>query len=161
MNSLFQLEIPKRKSHCQKGQEPFTPGMEYYSVLADGENGIERFDYCTTCWTIPQSQTYWQGRLPTKQDTAAIQNNKIQKALHLLKEMISTKDSNEGEVFILALFLARARKLFLRKEFQEGTYHYHLYEIAHLDEFLTIKNITLNETEILQIQQSLAVKLHE
>lgn len=167
MNPFFQLDIPKRSSSCFKGGERFVPGAEYYSlVLDEEEQAIKRWDFCPACWNehFPQqatkpSVTYWKSRIEIKQENLT-PSSRTQRALALLKMMLLEPCLQEEEIFVLALFLAHARKLILRKEFEEQGQLYILYEIAQQDEFVTIKKIDLSLLETKVLQDSLSAKLN-
>lgn len=166
MNSLFQLQIPKRNSRCFKGGEPLIPGMEYYSLLLEEKENqkVIRQDFCSVCWHDANikgnvsNQSYWQSRIEHKLNEPQSQS-KVAKALSLLRKML-TEPNNEPELFVMALFLARARQLVLRREFEENGCQYYLYEVARLDEFVTIKKIELSLLETATIQHSLSQKLN-
>lgn len=168
MLPIFKIDIPKRHSHCNKGGERLISGMEYYSLLLDEESQkIMRQDFCSVCWQelisqekMGEHRSYWRSRIDTKNvkdPQAAL--NKIEKAFSLLKEAQAAHEKDEAEIFILALFLARAKQLILRKEKIHQGCLYHLYEVAHQDEFLMIKKIDLTSSEISQVQASLSKKL--
>lgn len=168
--SFFQLDIPRRSSTCIKKGERLVPGMEYYSLLLkeDDSHSIRRLDYCSACWRealvdvdLGKSQGYWKSRIEIKLPKEASYNQtRTAKALTLLKDFLkSPTDTNEAEVFVLSLLLARARQLLLRKEFQENGFVYLLYEIAGQDEFVTIKKIELPQLKVQALQASLSSKL--
>lgn len=166
MNSLFQLDIPKRNVLCHHGEERLLPGMEYYSLIADDENAkIIRRDYCQACWHVvsvnqhlSNSHGYWQSKIEPKCEIKVIQSKTL-RALVLLRQLLNQEDRNEGELFVLSLFLARARQLIFRKEIVQAGIKYYLYEMNHQDEFLTIKKIELTSDEIRILQQVLSEKL--
>ena len=168
MNPLFQLTIPRRQSQCSKGGEFLAPGMEYYSLLLDGEQIPERLDFCSACWhkhsykdNIDSTHMYWQSRIEnSKAASPSSAQTKRAKALNLLKEMLVKPDCAEAEIFVLALFLARGRQISLRREFKEKDSIYLLYEVPQEDVFLTVKKIDVSHVEILSIQQSISKKLN-
>lgn len=168
MHPLFKIDIPKRSSHCIKGGERLIPGMDYYSLLLDEETQkMVRQDFCPTCWQqavtqgdLTKNRGHWQSRVDAKHEKGSAQSlNKIEKALSILKESQAMSERNDAEIFVLALYLARARQLILRKEMKDKGSYYNLYEIANQDEFLTIKKVDLSGLEINTIQQSLSKKL--
>lgn len=166
MNSLYQLEIPKRSVHCLHKGEHFIPGMEVYSVLRENdEHRLARNDYCGACWLelhniefIQKSRGYWKSKMEPRKHTP--ESSRTARALELLKEMLACSESQSGEIFVLCLFLARARQLALRQEFQQDGAAYQLYEIVRHEEFVTIKTVPLSHIQIEVIQTSLAQKLH-
>lgn len=164
MNSLFQLDIPKRNTCCAGKGERLLSGMEVISLLTDGENKAAiRRDFCLACWaefpkeTLSSAKGYWRSKIEHKEPPQG--SNRVARALHLLKQAIKESHPDEAEIFVLALFLAHARQLILRKEFLEGSVSYHLYEIAKQDEFITIRLVDLSQEQIDLKQKSLAMKL--
>jgi hypothetical protein len=168
MNSLFQIEIPRRSAECFKGQEPLTPGTEYYSLLVNDEDEKKwvRRDFCPNCWQtmkedVSAGQSYWRSRIEEKPEVVAPISTKTGRALQILKDLLSRPDGNEAEIFVLVLYLAHARQLILRRDFEKEGIGYQVYEIAKQDEFLTIKKVSLMHLEGDLLQQSLSSKLKE
>ena len=167
MNSLFRLDVPKRSLSCHRGGERLQPGMDYYSLLLDDENSkVIRQDYCLICWRemtgnrdLTTNHGYWQSRIDRKEEIKGSQSKTI-KALALLKELLELPEREDAEVFVLSLFLARARRLILRKEIQRDGMNYFLYEKVGCDEFITIKKMNLNSDEITLLRQILSEKLN-
>jgi hypothetical protein len=164
MNSLFQLDIPKRNAACFAKGERLIPDMEVVSLLIETETRtVTRRDFCLACWaelpqeSIKEAQGYWKSKIERKERPQS--SNRVERALHLLQQSLKDAEPDEVEIFVLSLFLAHARQLILRKEFSEGGKNYHLYEIAKQDEFVTIRLIDLTQTQIDQKQKSLALKL--
>lgn len=169
MNSLFQLDIPKRNTHCSNKGERLEAGMKYYSLLIEeGKQKFIRQDFCVPCWeesgvhknlTDSKGHGYWQSSIEVKPPTIQPQQNKILKALSLLKEMLQQGMNNFDEQFVLALYLARAKHLVFRQEIEQEGEKYYLYEIPGQDEFLTIKKMKLSELEVAAIQKNISSKL--
>lgn len=164
MHLFYQINIPKRNQACYRGGEPLLPGMEYYSLLLDREDqSCSRQDFCTKCWLetngeIAKGEGFWKSRIEI-QESKKTPQPRIERALTLLKELMNHQEKNESELFVLSLFLAHARRLFLRREFEEHGASYALYEIGHQDEFVTIKKVALTDLEIGTLQSALANKL--
>lgn len=160
------ITIPKRSLHCSHGGERLCSGMEYYSLLTyDERQQMLRQDFCVACWQEFMSSLslenknhgYWKSRVETKL-AATPSLNKVEQALVLLRELSHSSSVNEGEIFILALFLERAKRLILRQEFEKEGEVYVLYEIQRQNEFITIKKVELSAIEIQCIQQTLLQK---
>ena len=165
MNSLFQFEIPKRMSHCSHQGELLLPGMEIYSqVLEKDTQGFIRHDFCSVCWNRvknegekSKSRGYWKSKIEQrKSSTHSSRNNR---ALALLRELQQASEPQETEIFVLSLFLSRARQIALRQEVQKEGVTYQIYEILREEEYLTVKALQLSFLEIETIQKSLAVQL--
>lgn len=165
MNSLFQIEIPKRSVHCFHQGEHLLPGMEIYSLLLEDESQqLVRRDFCTACWgevsgieEKKATQGYWKSKIELRK--VAPESSRVGRALNLLRELRQAPEPCEGEIFILCLFLARARQIVLRQEFKKESIAYQLYEILHKEEYVTIKVVDLSQMQIENIQAALADRL--
>lgn len=165
MNSLFQIEIPKRNSYCSLQGERLLPGMEIYSQLLEQETeGFARRDFCSTCWGQIQAkeennklQGYWKSKIEQRKPT--VESSRMSRALSLLKEWQCACEPREAEIFVLCLFLAHARQLVLRQEFKKEEVIYHLYEVLRQEEYVTVKVVPLSQLQIETIQKSLANSL--
>lgn len=166
MKTLNQFEIPRRSGHCLHKGEHFIPEVEIYSLLHEDENHhLARSDYCSACWneissivcSKPEIRGYWRSKIEPKQPS--LESSRTLRAIKLLKELAKHPDGQAEEIFVLCLFLAHARQLALRQEFQQDEISYQLYEIVRHEEFLTIKVVNLSQIQIETIQKSLAQKL--
>lgn len=167
MNSLFQLEIPKRNIQCAHQGERLLPGMDIYSlILEEGvEQRLARRDFCSSCWTkirdehtlLPSNRGYWKSKIEKRKVPEGA--SRVEKALVLLRFLLQSGESQEAEIFVLCLFLSHARQLVLRQEFKREGETYHLYEILRKDEFVTIKVVNLSLIQIETLQKSLAEQL--
>lgn len=167
LKNYAQIEIPKRSQICAKGNEPLSPGMEYYSVLVeDDEKEMVRHDYCSSCWDkfvqkeVNKQATHWKSKVPTKKEETALPKQRDERAMILLKHGL-TKDSvdAQAEAFVLALYLARKRIINLRQELaQEDGSLISLYEVADTEEMLIVKKLKLSQLQTEKIQQDLAKK---
>lgn len=168
--NIFQIEIPKRAAHCLQGNEAFVPGMEYYSILiSDEEKGYQRQDFCLACWeafdkkklNVP-AKTAWKAKIASKQEMEDLSTKtRDEKAFYLLKEALQNpNDAEWAETFVLALYLARRRILYLRQEMpQEDGSTLCIYEVAATEEMLSIKRRSLTGVNIEEVQQKIAKKL--
>ena len=140
----FQITIPRRAAECAHGHEAILPGTKYYSILIEGseKEPYERRDYCPACWHhISQGNTpinalsAWKSKVPEKKGVSALPKQRDARALHLLKEAVTRDDSvAHGEAFVLALYLARRRRIFLRQELKHNeTGSVNLYEAAETE----------------------------
>ena len=168
MKKPFLLEIPRRAPLCVVGKEPFQSGMEYYSTLEDQEEaGLVRRDYCLACWdligrqeSLNKSVTQWKSKVQAKKEADALPIDRSERALVLLKRALENSDENsQEEAFVLALFLARQRKLYLRQELKQANGEWiSLYEVPSTEEMLAVKKIALSSLQTEKIQGSLALK---
>ena len=169
---MFQIEIPKRAPCCIKGGEPLLHGSEYYSVLVLGESeGIfRRQDYCLSCWeqsadlnVSQQMNSSWKSTVPLKKEASELPKRRDDKALYLLKEILANQESKStiAEAFVLALYLARRRLIFLRQEMKrEGKLPVCIYEVADTEEMLCVTKISLSDLHIEEVQLELAKKFN-
>ncbi len=168
MKTFFGIEIPKRNSQCAKAQEELKPGSEVFSVISQGDEAFLRDDYCSDCWKtiqndelINQAITHWRSITPEKKEQKELFLDRDQKALHMLKEMASSEaEEEQHQAYILALYLARRRQIYQRKEFQneEGEWAV-LYEVAGSHEIIPVRRFEFSELGIEGLQRSIAKKL--
>jgi len=160
----YQLEIPRRLAACSKQEEKFTPGMDYYSVLKETEEGLCRTDFCVHCWEqsakqecLEQALTHWKSKVPPKGKGLFLSQNRDERALQLLKETLgSDLPESQADCFVLALYLARRRLLMMRQQIeQEPGQFYFLYEVAATEEILTVKRMDLLQLSVDEIQKRL------
>lgn len=167
MNSLFQLEIPKRSALCTHQGERLIPGMEIYSLLMEDADTqrLARRDFCSACWTQvqiaqceqPLARGYWKSKIEKRKIAEGA--SRVERAIALLRTLQQSNETQELEIFVLCLFLSHARQLALRQEFQKEGVNYHLYEILRKEEFVTVKVINLSQAQIEAVQKSLADQL--
>jgi hypothetical protein len=164
--NIFQIEIPKRSTHCSKGNELLVPGSEYYSTLTlDKEKGYARQDFCLSCWENSEKngvQTAWKAKVVTKNEQGDHSSKtRDEKAIHLLKGATASFNEEEwAEVFVLALYLARRRILYLRQELtQEDGSTLCIYEVAATEEMIPVKRKSLMRVNIDEVQSKIAQKL--
>lgn len=166
-NALFQVEIPRRNTVCFKGNERLNPGVDYYSLIVQDETQkIVRRDFCSSCWhefsaeiDLSASHGYWKSRIELKNELHSKEKTRVARALTLIKELLENPQQNEGEIFVLALFLARARCLTLKQERELDQSVYSFYQVVNQHEVLMIKKMDLSHIEVLPIQHALAKKL--
>ena len=167
--NLFDIEIPKRASHCMEGQEVFSPDTEYYSILVPDSQGYKRHDFCLACWEGKAkdhfslaAKTAWKARVVSKKEVEDHSHKtRDEKAFYLLKTALENPlDHDWAETFVLALYLARRRILYLRQELiQEDGSVLCIYEVAATEEMLSIKRQSLIGVNIQEIQAKLAARL--
>lgn len=153
----MKLEIPSRSHHCAILGEPLTPGMEYYSELKeDGNGNWIRTDYCPTCWQKKENKPtiYWKSVIPVSLREKKNENLSTDKdLLEILKNFVHTETEKE-KAFMLALFLARKRKLALRQEVKNDlNKQIYLFEILQSEEMLPIEVVPLSQVQIQEINR--------
>jgi hypothetical protein len=166
MNSLIKIEIPKRGIHCALRGERLLPGMEIYSLLSeDHDERLTRRDFCSVCWKMVRetegghhfARGYWKSKIEKQKPSEGSQ--RVERAFSLLLALQNDPEPREAEIFVLSLFLAHARHLALRHEFQREGITYHLYEFLRNEEFITIKAVNLPRDQIENLQRSISSQL--
>lgn len=162
----FLIEIPKRSRHCQKGEEPFTKGMEYFALLKKDEEGnYVRCDYCKKCFEELNvtDQPYWKGKVS---DQDILPENDLARedlALECLREAINkdTKEDRE-DAFILSLYLVRKKILAFRQTLTklEGSKIF-LYEVLENEELLAVPEVAYSTINVKEVQSRVAMKLNK
>jgi hypothetical protein len=162
----YQMDIPKRGLVCKGKGESFAPGMEYYSVLQeDPALGLQRHDYCLHCWQndprnkeVVEGQVSWRASVALSKEAFVApsqRDHQIQQLFHSLSAI-----DHPAERFILALYLQRRKRLFLRSELvDESGQIILLYEIPETEEMLSIQKVALTHIPLQQIQVNIAQKL--
>lgn len=167
MKTYFNLEIPKRNSMCSHGQELLTPGLEIYSVVVEGEEGFVRFDYCETCWKgcregiQGEIVTSWKSLVPEVKQEKELFLSRDEAASALFKQMASSAlEEERQQAYILALYLARRRQIYQRKEMldQDNVCHV-VYEFADTEEAICIQKFELSTLPIEALQKTIAEKI--
>lgn len=164
--SVLPIEIPKRSTCCIKHGEPFLQGHHYYSRLIRGEEeGIYlRQDYCENCWKqldSPQGSS-WKSMVPPAKTASELPKQRDERAIYLLKETLRDleRPGAEAEAFVLALYLARRRRLVLRQELErEGKLPLLVYEEMQKEEMIGVPKVALAELDVEKVQQELASKM--
>jgi hypothetical protein len=165
----FQIQIPKRNQVCSLCGEALSPGMDYFSSLIENDNNeYERLDYCQNCWNkeflrnkLPAK--FWKSKVPLKKMLKIIPQDQDGRILSLLRSSLMTENEESWEEgFVLALYLARRRRLFLRNEIvQKDQTILQVYELIETEEMIGVKKINLREEQVEVIQLRIAKLLKE
>lgn len=165
---FFQIEIPKRAGVCAHGGELMAPGMTYYSslVLRDEDGGFDRHDYCAACWEQLTQKgekiSTWKSAIPAKKVASDLPKKRDDRAYYLLKESLASDGVlAREEAFVLSLYLARRRRIFLRQEMARNDQKFQLYEVAETEEMLCVPKVELSHLQVESLQLELAKKFNE
>ena len=169
--ALVKFDIPMRHRRCVLGDEGFSQGMEYYSVLEDAEGeGFQRKDYCVSCWEklLEDSEhnsfgkVHWKSCVPIRKQDSQSNVRRDERAMELLKEILQNGEEEEApEAFVLALLLARNKILQLKQEIKEDDGRtILLYEETTTEEMLGVSKVDLSQIQTEKIQRILAYKLN-
>jgi len=166
----FQLEIPKRSHTCSSKGETFVPGAEYYSIVLDGDAGLlQRRDFCTGCWEnsakkewLPEARSNWKSVVPKKAEVPKKVEKNEEHVLELLKEALNAEGSEaQAEAFLLALYLARKKQIYLRQQLKDANGELiSLYEVAATEEMLCVRRCALSALQMDSIQKRLMDQLN-
>lgn len=163
----FQIDIPKRSSICCGKGERLTSGMEYYSLLVnDPEKGIQRRDFCLECWkNTPEHEkasdeiVSWRSKVAGAKEMPNGPTERDQRIHNLFHSPSDEEDP--AEKFILAIYLQRKKRLYLRSEFTDDSGKiFLLYEIPETEEMLPIQKVPLSGISVQNIQKRIAEKLN-
>lgn len=155
MKTLFTYEIPRRATQCCVGGEPFTPGMIYYTHIENSPEGhYVRHDYCEACFQKldKAKKMHWKASVPKPHKAPKTNAAREEIALNLLR----SKECDPEEAFVLGLYLARRKKIALRKDTGDILF----YEVLATEEMLPIHKMPLSELAIDQIQKRLLAKFN-
>ena len=169
--ALVKFDIPTRHRRCVLGDEEFTQGMEYFSVLEDTENeGLFRKDYCVSCWEKlledPEQNSFgkvhWKSCVPVRKQDSRSNVRRDERAMELLREILEKGEEEEApEAFVLALLLVRNKVLQLKQELKEDDGQtILLYEETGTEEMLGVTKVDLSQIQTQKIQHILAHKLN-
>lgn len=143
----MKIHISRRESKCALGEEPFSEGSTYFSVLSIVKTSFERKDYCKKCFSkqqMEQSSIVWQGKIPHKKPLSLSPD---EKTLKLFYTLLADKESEPKHIFILAQLLLR-KKFFFRLRAHE-------YENAFTGEVHHVKEFILKREEAAQLAAEL------
>ncbi len=142
----MQEKIPHRLTRCILGDEPFSPGSEYISVLTSTEEGWKRADYCPACWEKEAKNSraqFWRGKIPLKKEKKLASD---EKALEFFRKIEDPK-----LLSVLALYLLRRDQIVQRGEEKKMQY----YEIPESGEVIIVPKISLSLEESQEVGEQL------
>lgn len=172
--SPFQVEIPRRAPNCTHCEGPFVKGEEYYSMILDGvaEGTFERRDYCMKCAGellktdefrphAGKGISLWKSAIPPQKEPSDLPKQRDARALVLLKEALAANNpALDAEAFVLALYLARRRRIYQRQEIKlPSGKEAIIFEVAHTEEMLGVPKFELSLLQVETVQAALAAKL--
>ncbi len=153
MKPIIHYDIPRRANVCSQGQEPLKPGMTYHTMLEESPEGeIVRKDFCIECWNSKSfsGTVNWKSAIPKPLKPAITPAARDESSMILLKN----GECDSEEAFVLALYLARRKKIALRKETKDKLF----YEVLATEDIMTIHKVPLSQLAIAEIQVRLLDK---
>lgn len=168
--ALVRYDVPQRSRHCALQKEELAEGTDYYSLLTEEDEGFQRQDFCVACWKASASsiaedatkkQIYWKARVPLRVRFSDKSLRRDEKALLLLKE-ICREEGEEAQVesYVLALLLARKKRLQLRQELKGDSGDTVLfYEATASEEMFCVRKLDVAKIDSSAVQRRIAAKL--
>ena len=108
---LLDFEVRACSRRCAETDRVLQPGEVYFSVLAEREEGLERFDYSVEAWQGPPEEYigWWRSRIPKKDgDKPKLAPTEVM--LNLLTALAKRPEDQEFR-YLLTLLLLRRRVL--------------------------------------------------
>ena len=164
-------EIQKRSDICSQCQKPFDERELFYSMVlevqAEGSEGIERKDWCYTCWThggiqselLPVARMYWRSHFRVIQKKEPVEVIEYSRSEILFRSFIMSPDVDQQKLcYLLALFLERKKKLVRRQVCTDSSLGTRIvmYEKPHTGETFAVNDPCLKLTDLAALQQQLA-----
>jgi hypothetical protein len=150
-------EIKKTLGRCFGTERELAVSEEYFAALVQGEQGLERRDYCAAYWESDKPQVYcfWKSR---------ILNPELKKKLFIDDAMLLAffdRLAAETDVeklnfrFVLTLILMRKRKLKYDSAKNEDGKEIWSMRVVGEDRFEEVVNPHLNEDQIQQLSEQM------
>lgn len=161
-NPLLNFSIPRRGRSCAHSGQKLEPGAEYLSILTEGasEGELVREDILYSWWQehgstaeLEAAKSSWRGKVPACEGSPVTKEEYLERAFELLYEYLKAEERIKA--FLVALYLARKKKLLLRQEMvAEGRTTY-LYEVAETEEIIPIEVVEPSADDIENLQKIL------
>ncbi len=161
--------IQARSKTCTGCGSRFNEGDATHCVLTEAEDGLERRDYCASCWeggsdevrTAPGTISTWRSTVPPKLVPPDEPIKRTTAETLLRKYLHSTSPSEKNFCFILALILER-KKLLRQRELLRDEHRgarLVVYEHARTGESYVIEDPGLSLSELEQVYGQVAAIL--
>ena len=144
---------------CASSDREIAAGESYYSALIEGNDGIERKDYCEEQWPGPPEGCvgWWQSRIPV------LEKGKIywapSRVLLAYFESVSERPELKQTAYVMALLLVRKRILQWKDTIQRGEIEFMALRHAGEKKSFEIETVKLSPEQISTIQNELAEQL--
>ncbi|QDT97388.1 hypothetical protein [Gimesia aquarii] len=153
---------PLGKSCSATGKE-FTPGETVHSVIVEQNGQLVRLDYSHDAWDGPPEGAVGEWKLqvpePTSQGPKKVDADALMQYFEQLYE--NPNQIQEKFLYVLALFLVQKRRLKLDGSRNEDQTSYLQLSGTHGEGNFEIRDQSLEESEIEQLQQQLNTQLFE
>lgn len=162
-------EVDRPSGRCVRSGRVLSEGEEFYAVLFDRGDRLERVDYSLESWTGPPEGAFcfWRSRVPVREKKRQVwvDNDVLANLFVRLAD-----EGNEQKVsfrFVLALLLMRKRLLKYEQTIRDGSHEYwqmrFLGELANLPggaQIQTVRNPQLSDEQITAVSEQLSAILH-
>lgn len=158
---MILIKIPRRKRHCDICKAVFSYTSPYDTVLIEENEGWNRLDYCSKCWSPhlkEGAKSHWRALVPAKNESTAPDENSFLNLVDHLRFFLE-KGSNPSQAFILALYLLRKKVLQKRQELEHEGMLVTLYEVKNSDEILVVPHVDITNLDAAQLQNELQALL--
>lgn len=155
-------DIYKPSGECAATGTKIEFGDEYYGALVEGEEGLERKDFCVSHWEQepPPVYCYWKTRLPHPN-----QKKKVFVDDEMLLAFFDRLE-NDGEPervnfrFVLALILMRKRRLKYDSSATQGDQEIWTLKVTGEKRTVQVIDPHLDEEQIEQLSEQMGQVLH-
>ncbi len=155
-------EIYKPSGECSATGTKIEFGDGYYGALVDGEQELERRDYCTEYWeqNKPPVYCYWKTRLPfpNQKKKVFVDDEMLLAFFDRLEN--DTEQERLNFRFVLALILMRKRRLkYEGSKIREGHEIWTL-KVTGQKRHVEVDDPHLDEEQIEQLSEQMGQVLH-
>jgi hypothetical protein len=111
-------EVARSTGRCAATGRELAEGEEFYAVLLQGPEGLERKDFSLDAWTAPppESLCHWRGHIPVKDKKRHTISAVDHELLTQLFLRLEDQDSEPAQQFRFVLALLLMRKKILKYE---------------------------------------------
>ena len=146
-------EINRPLGQCSGNGRKIESGEEYYGALVEGEQGLERRDFCNEYWEQekPQVYSFWKTRLaaPDEKKELFISDHMLMAFFERLANETDPEKLNFR--FVLALVLMRKRRLKYDSTKMDGDREIWRLRVTGEKDVVEVANPHLTEDQIEQL----------
>ncbi len=150
---MAEWEINRPLGQCCGSGRKIESGEEYYGALVEGDQGLERRDFCNEYWeqAKPQVYCFWKTRLaaPDEKKEMFIRDDMLMAFFERLANETDPEKLNFR--FVLALVLMRKRRLKYDSTKMDGDREIWCLRVAGEKDLVEVANPHLTEDQIEQL----------
>jgi len=159
---MSDYEVSRSIGQCCVSGRVFSEGEEFYTVVLEGPDGLERKDYALDAWEGPPEGTlcHFKTRLPKKDEPKKtfVDDEML---IHFFLRLADTEEGLKIRFrFVLSLILMRKRLLKYEKTLREGDRELWQLRLMRDKSEHRVINPSLNESEIESLSEELSAILH-